>query len=119
MEKIQFIWSGEAELPTGWTLQQHSHDFFHLAYVQKGQLIFRADGLDYPLSESSLILLPPGVVHGVPKDTHNLCVQYEILFRIPDTQLQKLPDTKKSPCAARGSASGAPLLLYLQPLQKH
>jgi len=95
MENIQFIWSGETELPAGWMLQPHSHDFYHLAYVHRGQLVFCADGVDYPLSEGSLILLPPGVVHAVPGDTHNLCTQYEVMFRIPDAQLQALLDTKK------------------------
>ena len=95
MGKMQFIWSGETELPAGWALQPHSHDFFHLAYVQRGQLIFRADGLDYPLSDGSLILIPPGVTHAVPKDTHNLCTQDEVMFRILDTELQFLFDTKK------------------------
>ena len=95
MGKIQFIWSGETELPAGWALQTHSHDFFHLAYVQKGRLIFRADDVDYPLSDGSLILIPPGVVHAVPKDTHNLCTQYEVMFRVPDPQLQSLLETKE------------------------
>jgi len=95
MGKMQFIWSGETELPAGWALQPHSHDFFHLAYVHRGKLIFRADGLDYPLSDGSLILLPPGVVHAVPKDTHNLCTQYEVMFRILDPELQFLLGTKK------------------------
>ena len=95
MGKIQFIWSGETELPAGWALQPHSHEFFHLAYVQRGQLIFRADDLDYPLSDGSLILIPPSVVHSVPKDTHNLCTQYEVLFSISDPDLQFLLDTKK------------------------
>ena len=95
MGKTQFIWSGDTELPAGWALQPHSHDFFHLAYVRRGQLIFRADGLDYPLSDGSLILLPPGVVHAVPKDTHNLCTQYEVMFRILDPELQFLLATKK------------------------
>lgn len=95
MRKMQFIWSGESELPAGWALQPHSHDFFHLAFAHRGQFIFRADGLDYPLSDGSLILLPPGVVHAVPKDTHNLCAQYEVMFRILDPELQFLLDTKK------------------------
>lgn len=95
METMQFIWSGETELPAGWALQPHSHDFYHLAYVHRGQLIFQADKLDYPLSEGALILLPPGVDHAVPKDTHNLCTQYEVMFRIPDPQLQSLLNTGK------------------------
>lgn len=55
MGKIHFIWSGEAELPAGWALQPHSHDHYHLAYVQRGWLIFGADSLDlkrYPIRAS-------------------------------------------------------------------
>ena len=95
MEKMQFIWSGETELPAGWELQSHVHDFFHLAYVRKGSLIFRADQLDYPLSEGSLILIPPFAVHGVPQDSHNLCIQDEVLFRILDPDLKALFDSNK------------------------
>lgn len=94
MGKFQFIWSGESELPTGWALQPHSHDFFHLAYAHKSRVIFRADGLDYPLSDGSLILFPPGVVHAVPQDSHHLCTQYEVLFRILDPELQGLLNTE-------------------------
>ena len=95
MEKTQFIWSGETELPVGWVLQPHTHDFYHLAYVRRGQLTFHADGQAYPLTEGSLILLPPGVVHAVPEDAHNLCTQYEVMFGVSDPQLQTLLDTKK------------------------
>ncbi len=112
MEKMQFIWSGETELPAGWVLQPHSHDFYHLAYVHRGQLVFRADGVDYPLSEGSLILLPPGVDHAVPKDTHNLCTQFEVMFRILDPQLQSLFDTKKV-LVLHGASHLEPLFSYI------
>lgn len=92
MKNIQFIRSGETELPAGWALQPHSHDFFHLAYVRSGNLVFQADGLDHPLSAGSLILIPPGAVHGVPKDAHNLCIQYEVFFRVLDPTLKALLD---------------------------
>ena len=112
MGKMQFIWSGETELPAGWVLQPHSHDFFHLAYVHRGLIFFRADELDYPLSEGSLILLPPGVVHAVPEDTHNLCTQYEIMFRILDPQLQALFNTKKV-LTLRSASHLGPLFSYI------
>ena len=82
MGNTQLIWSGETELPAGWALQPHCHDFFHLAYVRKGQLIFHAGDSDFPLRDGSAILLPTGVVHAVPGDTHNLCTQYEDFCRI-------------------------------------
>ncbi len=90
MEKFQFIWSGETELPAGWALRPHSHDFFHLAYVKSGNLVFYADGTDYNLSGGSLILIPPFAIHGVPEDTHNLCIQYEVFFQIQNPALKHL-----------------------------
>ncbi|MBR2937054.1 MAG: AraC family transcriptional regulator [Oscillospiraceae bacterium] len=112
MGKMQFVWSGETELPAGWALQPHCHDFFHLAYVHRGQLVFRADKLDYPLAEGSLILLPPGVVHAVPEDAHNLCTQYEVMFRILDPELQLLLDTKKV-LVLHGASHLEPLFSYI------
>ncbi len=95
MKKMQFIWSGETELPAGWALRPHSHEFFHLAYVRSGNLIFNADETDYPLSEGSLILIPPFVIHGVPQDTHNLCIQYEVFFQILDPELKGLLESQQ------------------------
>ncbi len=112
MEKLQLIWSGETELPAGWVLQPHTHDFFHLAYVSRGQLSFQAGGQDYPLAEGSLILLPPGVVHTVPEDAHNLCTQYEVMFRITDSELQPLFNTKRVP-VLHGAAHLEPLFSYI------
>ena len=95
MEKFQFIWSGETELPAGWALRPHTHDFFHLAYVRSGRLVFNADGADYNLSEGSLILIPPFTIHSVPEDAHNLCIQYEVFFQIQDPELKHLFENPK------------------------
>lgn len=95
MENMQFIWSGETELPAGWALRPHTHDFFHLAYVRRGNLVFNADGADYELSEGSLILISPYVIHGVPQDAHNLCMQYEVFFQTHDPELKGLLESKK------------------------
>lgn len=94
MDKLQLVWSGETELPAGWKLQAHTHDYFHMAYVSKGNLIFRAGGTDYPLSEGSIILIPPFVVHEVPMDNHRLCTQYEVFFRILDPDMDCLFNTQ-------------------------
>ncbi len=96
MSKFQFLWCGEAELPAGWALQPHVHDFFHLAYVRRGNLIFRADEADHPLSEGSMILIPPHMVHGIPQDTHSLCIQCEVLVRVLDPEMNALLDTGKA-----------------------
>lgn len=88
MEKIQLIWSGETELPAGWELRPHTHDFFHLAYVKRGSLVFNADKVDYYLSEGSMILVSPLLLHSVPQDTHSLCIQCEIFFRILDSEMK-------------------------------
>ena len=111
MDNLQFIWSGESELPAGWALQPHVHDFFHLAYVQRGALIFHADGVPYPLSHGSLILLPPGVTHAIPGDSHNLCSQIEVMFRLTDPLLQGLLDTR-TVRAPRCRPFGAVIFLY-------
>ncbi|MCR4805491.1 MAG: AraC family transcriptional regulator [Clostridia bacterium] len=95
MDKMRLIWSGETELPAGWKLQPHAHDYFHLAYVRRGDLVFHAGGLDYPLSEGSLILISPFVVHAVPEDSHNLCSQYEVFFRLTDPELSFLLKSHK------------------------
>jgi len=112
MGKLQLIWSGETELPAGWALQPHSHDFYHLAYLRAGKLIFQADGADYPLSEGSLILLPPGALHAVAEDAHNLCTQFEVMFRITDPQLQFLFEEKKV-LVLHGAAHLDPLFSYI------
>lgn len=112
MDKMQILWSGESELPVGWALQPHAHDFFHLAYTIKGQLVLHTDNATYPQSEGSLILLAPGVVHTVPKDTHDFCLQYEVMFRLTDPALQRLFETENA-LVLHNAAHLEPLLSYI------
>ena len=55
---------------------------------------------------------PPGVVHAVPEDAHNLCTQFEVMFRILDPQLQALLDTKKV-CVLHGASYLETLVTYI------
>ena len=64
MEKIKLIWSGETELPAGWELQPHTHDFFHYLYILKGQGEIRIGNESYAIRPNEIYLIPPNTVHG-------------------------------------------------------
>jgi len=90
MYKTRVFWATYSEIPSGWYIRPHSHDFFHLVYVKSGQLVYLANGNLYNLSKGNLILFPPGVVHETPKNAHTLSTIYEVKFYILDEELLKL-----------------------------
>jgi mannose-6-phosphate isomerase-like protein (cupin superfamily) len=41
----------------------HRHDFYHLFWIESGNGTFVSDGRSYPLTQGSLMFVPPGQVH--------------------------------------------------------
>ena len=43
----------------------HNHDCYELYYIVRGDMTYLYDGNEYPLSPHTLLLIPPGVIHGI------------------------------------------------------
>ena len=92
MDNTQIISCGNTELRSGWQIHPHSHDFFHMTYLAKGNMRYFGGGKEYLLSSDDLILIPPGMVHEAPL-ARTWCNVYEIKFRILNQTLLQRFDT--------------------------
>ena len=86
MNNTQILLCLNSELPSGWKLRPHFHDFFHMTYVVRGNLQYLGGSEEYQLVSDDLILIPPGVVHEIPP-VRTLCSFYELKFRIVNQEL--------------------------------
>lgn len=43
----------------------HCHPYYEVFYFLRGDISYRVEGAEYPLQPGSLLLMPPGVFHGV------------------------------------------------------
>jgi len=72
------------------TLEKHTHPFFHMFYIRKGEGIMHVAGEDYVICENEAYFCPPETYHGlIAQDDIPLSV-IEIKFTVPDTDFAKL-----------------------------
>ncbi len=57
--------------PAAWNTAQgtsgikHTHDFYEVMLVQTGEAVFLTEKSEYPIYEGSIVIVPPGVKHGI------------------------------------------------------
>lgn len=57
--------------PASWNMAQgasgikHTHDFYEVMLVQTGEAVFVTENEEYPIYEGSIIIVPPGIKHGI------------------------------------------------------
>lgn len=84
MINAHVLLAANGELPAGWPLLGHAHDFYHLFYLRNGNAVYLLDGEPYPLRKGQLLIVPPGVTHEVSADSHSLLDVDEIKFVVTE-----------------------------------
>ena len=57
--------------PAAWNMTQgasgikHTHDFYEVMLVQTGEAVFVTEKSEHPIYEGSIVIVPPGVKHGI------------------------------------------------------
>lgn len=82
MINAHVLLAANGELPAGWPLLGHAHDFYHLFYLRNGNAVFLLDGKPHPLRKGQILIVPPGMIHEVSADAHSLLDVDEIKFVI-------------------------------------
>ena len=78
-----------AELPSGWPLAPHSHDYYQIFLFTQGDGLFYLNGSPIPISPDLLILVPSGMEHEISAD-HSLICYYELKFDLLDNDLRRI-----------------------------
>lgn len=69
------------------TLERHTHDFYHMFYIRKGEGLMHVSGKDYEVCENEVYLCPPEIVHGLIAQSNVPLNVIEIKFTVEDLEL--------------------------------
>lgn len=82
MIQANVLWAMSSDLPAGWPLLSHTHNFYHLFCLQTGGAAFILDGKPLEVQAGQCLIIPPGMTHEVPAESHNLLAAYEVKFTL-------------------------------------
>lgn len=80
MIKAHVLLAANGDLPAGWPLVGHTHDYYHLFYLRNGNAVYLLDGKPYSIRKGQMLIVPPGMIHEVSADGHSLLDVDEIKF---------------------------------------
>ena len=90
MLQTKILWAATSDLPPGWPILNHSHEFYHLMFICSGKAMFILDGIPYQVSKGDCVMIAPHVTHEVPADSHSLLDVYELKFTLSDSSIDTL-----------------------------
>lgn len=90
MPRTKVLWATVGDLPAGWPILSHAHSFYHLFYLSFGSATFLLDGTHYCVNTGDLIIVPPGVLHQIPPESHCLLETYEVKFTVDDPEISNM-----------------------------
>lgn len=73
----------------GWGVRKHSHPFYQIWYVLKGEATYFLNEHEINISKGDLVFLPPGTLHELPVMYGGLLRYVDIKFEIGDSVLQE------------------------------
>lgn len=82
MIQAKVLWATSSDLPAGWPLLSHAHNFYHLFSLQTGKAVFILDGEPHEILAGQCLIIPPGMSHEVPAEAHSLLTAYEVKFTL-------------------------------------
>jgi AraC-like DNA-binding protein len=88
LETIDVLWTARYDYEPGWVVNLHSHQFFQVVYLIDGEGTLTLDETPYALGGSHILLVAPGVKHGLVADSRVRTL--DIKFRVHDRALARL-----------------------------
>ena len=82
MIQAKVLWAISSDLPAGWPLLSHAHSFYHLFCLQTGRAVFILDGKPQEIVAGQCLIIPPGMTHEMPAETHSLVTAHEVKFTL-------------------------------------
>lgn len=89
MKHVQLLWVYHSQLEPGSGIKSHSHEYYHLLCVRRGQLEFTLDETAFPLCAGDLVLVPKGHMHSFRCADDGIADYYEIKFTLLSSSLAR------------------------------
>ena len=112
MEQAKLLWAAATDLPSGWPMLRHAHDFYHLFYFRSGKTSFLINDIKYEISDGDCAIVSPKQYHEMPADAHSLLDVYELKFTLSNSILECLLKDK-GPILRKGLIDMEQSLAYI------
>lgn len=112
MIQAKLLWAAATDLPSGWPMLRHAHDFYHLLYFRSGKTTFLIDDIKYDVFCGDCAIISPKQFHEMPADMHSLLDVYELKFTLSNTVLERLLK-EKGPILPKGHVDMEQSLAYI------
>ena len=101
MQRSQILWVAQSYTLPQSGVKKHSHPYYHLFYIHKGEGIFALEEREQFLQTGDCLLVPPETEHSYRNDAAQPLEYLEIKFTLSqDTRL------RTSPCVTRSRLAG-------------
>lgn len=87
MERVQILWVGRLFKGQNDGVKSHSHPFYHLLFVQTGELQMTAGEDTYTIEAGQCVLIARGVKHAYLNIGKEMCECLEIKFSLPSAAM--------------------------------
>ncbi len=109
MKEVQLLWVYSSRIDSGFGVNLHTHEYYHLISLAEGSLEYRLGETLYPLLPGDTVLAPQGMPHGFENRSGASVLYYEIKFTVLSPALGRLlseldPGPLRDPFAARLSS---------------
>ncbi len=82
--RTKVLWAEMTEVPLGWYVRKHQHDYYQLFYMLDGQTEFVVDGENLTKTEGDCLIFPPQCLHETVLNTLAPSLCYEVKFTVFD-----------------------------------
>jgi len=89
VKQAQILWVGRFYKTPGDGIRTHNHPFYHMIFVQAGQLSMTVGGHTLPIKTSQCILIPREMDHGYVNSGSDTFEGLEIKFSLPSEALDR------------------------------
>ena len=101
MQRSQILWVAQSYTLPQSGVKKHSHPYYHLFYIHKGEGIFALEEREQFLQTGDCLLVPPETEHSYRNDAAQPLEYLEVKFTLSqDTRL------RTSPCVTRSRLAG-------------
>lgn len=89
MKNVQILWVMRNMSKTGTEIKTHTHDYYHMLYLQSGQLDMVVGGHAFVMREKVCVLVPKGVEHSYVVAGNESAEYMEVKFALMDKALDE------------------------------
>ena len=90
MKEVQLLWVYSSQMESGFGVNSHTHDYYHLISMIDGMMQYTLGGKRFLVASGDVVLAPQGVVHAFENKSESPIRYYEIKFTVLNQGLKMI-----------------------------